>query len=115
MPLYQLECTAAQAALNNDLVNEASEQWKPARNVNRARRIYRAALTGSAAAMDTAIRLEAGGKPLAKLYNTSTGGVTTKDEIFPIGATIPPNVDFKAVVTDAAATNPVYLLLFMDE
>lgn len=115
MPLYQLEVTAAAAVLNADLIEQATEQWKPARNVNRGRRIYRAALTGSTAAADTAVRFEAGGKPLAKLYNTSTGNLTTKDEILPIGAAIPPNVDFKVVVTDAAATNPVYLLLFMDE
>jgi len=115
MPLYQLEVAAASAAVNDDLINNAPEQWKPARNVNRGRRIYRAALTGSAAAADTKIRLEVGGKPIAVMYNTSTGNLTTKDEILPIGATVPPNVDFKAVVIDAAATNPVYLLLFMDE
>lgn len=115
MPLYQVTVTAAQAALNADILEDAPEQWKPARNVQRPRRIYRAAYTGSTAAADTAIRLEAGGKPIGKLYNTSTGSCTTKDEIFPIGATIPGGVDFKAVVTDAAATNPVFLLLFMDE
>lgn len=115
MPLFQLEVAAASAVANADLIEQATEQWKPARNVNRNRRIYRAGLTGSAAAHDTAIRLEAGGKPIGKLYNTSTGGLTTKDEILPIGATVPANVDLKAVVTDAAATNPVYLLLFMDE
>jgi len=115
MPLYQLSVTAANCVLDADLIEKATEQWKPARNVSRKRRIYRAALTGSTAAADTAVRLEAGSKPIGKLYNTSTGNCTTKDEIFPIGAEIPANVDFKVVCVDAADTNPVYLLLFMDE
>lgn len=115
MPLYQLPVTAANCTVGDDLIEKTAEQFKPARNVNRPRRIYRMALTGSTAAADTKVNVEAGNKPMASLYNTSTSILTTKDEILPIGATIPANADFKVVCTDAADTNPVYLLLFMDE
>lgn len=116
MATYILEVAAADLTANNDMIEKATQQWKPARNQSKPRIIRAAGLTGSAAAHDMQIRLEAGGKPLCNLYNTITGGpVDVGADIWPVGAGVPANTDFKAVITDAGGTNPAYLILIMDE
>lgn len=113
--LYDLEIAAANLILNNDLRDEAANTHKPAKNVARKRTLAYAGLTGSAAAFDMAIELRAGGKPFATLRNTTTGAMANNQEMFAIGYTCPPGLDFEAIVIDAGGTNPAYLKLLMDE
>lgn len=70
-------------------------------------------LTGSAAAGDTFVDIYIDDvKVFPNLTNTVTSIAAPNDHIIPIEARyIPANSKLKAKVTDAPATNPIYLLL----
>ena len=103
--LQQVSIAAATAVVNYDLLTDAIFQTD-----GRSRRIVAAGLAGSAAALDTIVRLMAGTRQIGTIYNAATGAVT-RDSMFRIGEDIPPNTPIHAYVVDAPATNPINLAL----
>jgi len=72
------------------------------------------ALTGSAAALDTKAELFVGANRVGEIYNAATGA-PTRDHLFPVGAVVPAGEELHCFVTDAAASNPLVLLIDLAE
>ena len=63
-------------------------------------------LAGSAAALDTHVRIMVGQEEVGDMFNASTGAVT-RDAMFGVGALIPAGTEIMVIVDDAAASNPI--------
>ena len=105
MAVYEVSVAAATAVLNYDMFSYAS--WKTS---NRPRVIRQIAVCGSAAAGDSRISLKVGQVEVADKYNTTTG-FPTRDHLVGGGASVPAGAPISAVVTDAAASNPLNILI----
>ena len=103
--LASVSVAAATAALDADLLAGNTNKQSSA-----PRRLRGAALAGSAAALDTKVEIFKGSVKVGELYNSATGA-PTRDHLFPIGSHILPNEEIQVLVKDAAATNPINLLL----
>lgn len=99
--LQQVSIAAATAVLGYDLLRDASF-----RVANYWRKVMLVGLAGSAAALDTAVRLLARNVEIAFLYNAATGAVL-RDHMFSVGERIPPGIELIARVEDAPATNAI--------
>jgi hypothetical protein len=71
-------------------------------------------LCGSAAAGDAGIRLYVEDTYYGNFYNITTG-YPTKDHFVPVTIPVPAGQQIRAVVFDAAGTNPLNLVLTWDE
>ena len=101
----QVSIAAATAVVNYDLLSSAIF-----RTDGRSRRIVAAGLAGSAAALDTIVRLMVGSNQVATMYNTGTGA-PNRDDMFRVGENVPPNTPIHAYVVDAPSTNPINMAL----
>jgi len=109
MALGQVSVAAATAVVDYDLCRD--QPWQQS---NRARAIRGVALAGSAAALDTKVRILVGALQVGDAYNSATGA-PTRDHLFPIRAFVPPGEEVHAIVVDAPATNPINLLVDFEE
>jgi hypothetical protein len=105
MSTYETSVPAATAVLNYDMFSNAS--WKTA---NFPRLIRALAVCGSAAAGDARISLRVGQVEVADKYNTATG-FPTRDHLVGVGSAIPAGAPISCIVTDAAASNPLNVLI----
>lgn len=105
--IMSVSVAAATAVVENDLLQNETEFSKK----ENPRMITAISLTGSAAAGDCKINLVVGGKIAAKMYNTATGFATGNTSLIPCAIFVPANSVIQAVVTDAAATNPINLVI----
>lgn len=106
MAIQQVSVAAATAIAEYDLMRDTVF-----REANNNRRIVAAGLAGSAAALDTLIRLMAGTRQIAVMYNTATGAPQTDRDMQRLGEIIPGGTPIHAFVVDAPATNPINLSL----
>lgn len=107
--LGQFSVAAASAPLGVDLA--ANQPWQVSQ---RARKWIGYAMAGSAAALDTHVRLMVGTTQVGDAYNTATGA-PTRDHLFRLGAYIPPGEPIHVYVDDAPATNPINGLVDLQE
>jgi len=105
MALIQTSTAAATAVVDYNLLSN-----HPARQSNRPRTLAYAGVKGSAAALDTLVRILIGTRRLADLYNTGTG-MANRDDMFQINATVAANEEISAIIVDAPSTNPINLVL----
>ena len=103
--LMQVSIAAATAVVNYDILSTAIF-----RTDGRPRRIVAAGLAGSAAALDTIVRLMVGSNQVATMYNTSTGA-PNRDDMFRVGEAVPSNTPIHAYIVDAPSTNPINMAL----
>lgn len=103
--ILSVTVAAATAILDYDLLQNVV-----GKKDSRTRRLIGIAFCGSAAAADCAIELLVDSVSVGYLHNVATGW-PTRDHLFPVNITIPGNSDFTVRVADAAATNPVNLIL----
>ena len=103
--LVQVSVAAATAVLGYDLLRD-----NPFQQSASARRIVAVALKGSAAALDSKVDLMVGALKVGEIFNSGTGA-PNRDDLFRIGAFVPPNQEVHAYVTDAPATNPLNLAI----
>jgi hypothetical protein len=104
MSLITTSTAAATAVLGYDLLRD-----EPNATIAAGERVTAAALKGSAAAGDSAIRLSAGNVEIGTFYNSATG-FPNNDDMMPVnyvhrGAP----TRLYAKVTDAPATSPLNL------
>lgn len=104
--LVAVSVAAATAVVDYNLL-----QSHPDRSSMRPRRIKTGGLAGSAAALDTLVRILVGATRVADLYNQATGAPSALASMFEIGASVPAGVEVSAIVVDAPATNPINLAL----
>jgi len=100
----QVSVAAATAVIGYDLARDT--HWQQS---NRHRVLVAVGLCGSAAALDTKVRLMAGSRQIGELYNAATGAVL-RDHMFRIGAKIPAGEEVHALIEDAPATNPINIV-----
>ena len=105
MALEYVSIAAASATVDTDLLSDAVFQ-----SASRGRQLIAAALTGSAAAGDSEVRLAVGSVQVGKLFNSNTAFPDNND-LFGVGAGVPPNTALHAYVVDAPATNPINMVL----
>lgn len=96
---------AATAVVGFDLLSGNS-----LRQSDRPRTIVGVGLAGSAAALDTEVDIFVGQIRVGNIYNKATGAVT-RDHMFAMRSTVPPNQEVHAYVVDAPATNPINILV----
>ena len=107
--LGQVSVAAATAVVGYDLARDTYWQQH-----SRPRRIVAVGLSGSAAALDTKIRILVGSNQVAEVFNDGTGA-PNRDSMFRIGATVPAGTEVHAFVDDAPATNPINLAVDFEE
>lgn len=105
MGVGQVSVAAATAVVGYDLLNNT---WFQQVGYNRV--ITGFALKGSAAAGDTAVDLFVDTVKIGTFYNTNTG-FPNMDDLMPMRVSVPANARLHAYVTDAAATNPINVLM----
>ncbi len=105
MPAREVSVAAATAILGYDLLS--NQNWR-SKGVPRV--LTGIGMTGSAAAGDTAIDLFIGDRKVATIFNTVTG-FPTGDHVKPLLEGVPPGEQIAAIITDAAATNPINLVI----
>ncbi len=105
MGMGQVSVAAATAILSYDLTN--GQVWSVQGN-NRALTGF--AITGSAAAGDTKVSLYVDQVLVGEFYNTTTG-FPTKDHFYMIDAFVPAGSKISCIITDAAATNPINVVI----
>lgn len=105
MALGQVSIAAATAVIGYDLAGNTV--WQQS---DRPRRIISIGLKGSAAALDTKVRLTVGPTEVATIFNSGTGA-PDRDDLFRVGADVPANQEVHAFVEDAPSTNPLQLVL----
>lgn len=108
--LIQQSVLSATAVVGYDLLRD------DAMNVSSSPRVIQAsAMVGSAAINDTAVDLFVGNVKVATLYNTRAGVVAPlREDVVPLGnILVKPGDKISAIVTDAAATNPIILRLYV--
>ena len=107
--LGQVSVAAATAVVGYDLASNTV--WQQS---GKPRIIRGIALAGSAAALDTKAELFVGANRVGEVYNSATGA-PTREHLFPVGAVVPAGEEVHCFVTDAAASNPVTLILDFQE
>ncbi len=112
MATYEVSIPAATAVVGYDLLTDL-----PYVRVSGGNRILRrAALAGSAAAGDSRVGLAVGGVPVGRMYNVGTGFPNSDRDMRSMGdAFIPAGEALSALVEDAPATNPLNLLVEVEE
>lgn len=105
--IMSVSVAAADAVVEADLLEGEAEFATGKLN----RLITGISLTGSAAAGDSKVNILSGGTIKAKLYNTATGFCTGATSIIPCSIYIPAGSTVQAVVTNAATTNPLNLVI----
>lgn len=105
-----LNIPAADLTLNSDLLKKSTMPDEDLKFAPRLRVLEAVQFTGSAAEADCCIDIMAGDTLMARMWNTATG-LGDRDELYPVGEIIPPNVEFKAIVRDAGGTSPAFLIL----
>jgi len=108
MPSYVVSIAAAVAIVGADLF--VGERWKEQPN---DRVLTGLALRGSAAAGDTVVDLMVDETRVAQLVNNATG-FPDNDDMVEVSVIIPANAELSAIITDAAATNPINLRVDLD-
>jgi len=103
--LGQVSIAAATAVIGYDLASNT--YWQQSR---RPRRIIAIGLKGSAAALDTKVRVSVDAMQVAEIYNDGTGA-NTREDMFRIGAAVPAGSEVHAFVEDAPASNPINLVV----
>lgn len=107
MSLTIISVAAATAVVGYDLLTN-----RPDIATSGVRRVLRAlALTGSAAAGDSAIDVKVANRTVATLYNTATGFPTNDASKFDTAYNVPGGSPVSVIVIDAPATNPLNLLI----
>jgi len=101
MGVGQVSVAAATAILSADLTN--GQTWAVS---GEDRALTGFAITGSAAAGDTAVQLFVDQALVGTFYNTTTG-YPTKDHFYEVDAFVPAGSKISIIVTDAAASNPI--------
>ena len=114
MTVFQREIAVASAAAKTDLL-AGDKSWvnKPVK-----KRVIAFGLTGSAAADDTQIDLFYGSEKMAELLNHRTGVAFDTDQDLvpcPSNAYCSADQDIAAVVVDPPGTNPIKLVLVIEE
>lgn len=99
--LGQFSVAAATAVVGYNLAT--GQTW---RSAPYNRRLAGMGLAGSAAALDTHVRIMVGQEEVGDMFNASTGAVT-RDDMFGVGALIPAGTEIMVIVDDAAASNPI--------
>jgi len=112
MPTYQVRVAAAVAVIGADLFT--GEVWaRTPRN-----RIFSGfACVGSAALADTEVDLMLDELRIGNFFNSRTGVTSpNKDDLMPVGNLyIPAGALLRCLVRDAATTNPVGLLIILQD
>lgn len=101
---------AASATLGTDLLRDSVH-----RLASEDRIITGAQFTGSAAAGDCAVEIYVSDVLVATLYGLKTGGPASAYEMVPIDAYVPGGAEVRAIVIDEPGTNPVFLVMEIDE
>lgn len=109
MGIGQASVAAATAALGYDLTT--GQIWATSSN---DRALTGFAMCGSAAAADTKVSLYVDQVKVGEFFNTTTG-VPTRDHFYPIDAGVPAGSKISVIVDDAAATNPVNIVVQWDD
>jgi len=107
--LGQTSIAAATAILGYDLAQNT--YWQQS---FRPRKIIAVGLKGSAAALDTKIRILVGANQVGEMYNSGTGA-PNRDDMFRIAALVPAGEEIHAFIDDAPATNPINLAIDFGE
>jgi len=107
--IYQ-SVAAATAVVGHDLL--LSEVH---RTSQRPRALRKIEYLGSAAVGDTSIDLFIGAQFIARLPNVATGLAFKNLDMFEVNALVPAGVEMRALVVDAPATNPVAVMLIMED
>lgn len=103
----QVSVAAATAVLGYDLF--ANQTWRVS---GRDRRLRGMAVTGSAAAGDSAVDLFIDQYHVGRFYNTATGFPDMSRDLQPLrGNLVPRGSTVAAIVADAPATNPLNVTL----
>lgn len=112
MATFETSVPAATAVVGFDLLSDL-----PFVRVSGGNRILRrAALSGSAAAGDSRVSLTVGGVPVGRLFNVGTGFPQSDRDMRSMGdAFIPAGEALSALVEDAPVTNPLNLLVEVEE
>ena len=97
----QFSIAAATAVVGYDLAGDTV--WQTAAY---DRSIAAIGLAGSAAALDTEIRIMAGTVEVGNMFNSSTGA-PNRDSMFRMGFRLPANTPVHLYIVDAPATNPI--------
>lgn len=107
MALNIISVAAATAVVGYDLLTN-----RPDISSSGLARILRAlALTGSAAIGDSAVDVKVGNRVVATLFNTALDFPTNDAAKFDTAYNVPSGQAVSVIVTDAAATNPLNLLV----
>lgn len=106
MPLQTVQATAAVAVVDYDLMQNAVFRID-----TRPRRLRRAAYTGSAVIGDTKIRLMIGAREIGQMFNSALLTPQANRDMMDFNEPVPGGMQIYAIVTDAAATSIVYLML----
>ena len=109
MGMGQASVAAATAILGYDLTT--GNVWAIAGN---DRALTGFAITGSAAAGDTKVAVYVDQVLVGEFYNTTTG-FPTRDHFYALDAYVPSGSKISCIVTDAAATNPINIVLTWDD
>lgn len=112
MALIHQKVSVANAGVGTDLLLNSVY-----RRSDRPRMIRNVIIAGSAAVGDTEVQLMIGTVQVARIPNTISG---TNQKIsgldfLNIGAVVPANTEVRVIVTDAPATNPIDLLMNIDD
>jgi len=112
MALIHQKVAVANASVGTDLLINSVY-----RRDDKPRVIRNAIIAGSAAVADTEVQLMIGTVQVARIPNTIAG---TNQKIsgldfIGIGAIVPANTEIRLVVTDAPATNPIDVLMNIDD
>lgn len=112
MATFEVSVPAATAAVGYDLLTDLPFVRSSGGN----RILRRAGLAGSAGAGDTRVGITVGGVPVGRLHNVSTGFVNSDRDMRSMGdAIIPAGEALSALVEDAPVTNPINLLVEVEE
>lgn len=109
MGIGQTSVAAATAALGYDLTT--GQIWATSSS---ERGLTGFAICGSAAAGDTKVDVYVDQIKIGEFYNTTTG-FPTKDHFYPLDNYVPAGSKISVIVTDAASTNPVNIIVQWDE
>ncbi len=111
MPLITQQASAAVAVIQYDLLVNSIHRLS-----SMDREITGAGLTGSAAKGDTQVDLYVSEVNIASLKNSDTGaGGLTGLQLYPIDADVPAGAELRAVVVEAPASNPITLIIEIDD
>lgn len=110
MPNYTVSVAAATAVVGYDLLVGTVYARGP-----KHRTINAVGLKGSAAAGDTIVDIYVDEVRIGTFQNTGTG-IPNKDDLFMTERNIiPAGAQLRAVVTDAPATNPINLMVTLED